>query len=276
VSFGSAGSLIACSLLLDALPGPAGTEALRRLTALGDELAGNVCDTHVGRSLAAQEVDLLGAAHGWAGILYAVLRWHESSGWPLPTFVPERLEELARTAIPEGRGLRWPLRLGAPAADRTLAASWCNGAAGFVYLWTLAERLLGDEAYGVVAEQAAWTAWEAPDDAGDLCCGLAGRAYAALNVYKRAGDDAWRRRAHDLAERAALRTGRSALRRDSLYKGEIGVAVLAADLGRSEWSAMPLYEAEGCPRGGAEIRSAGSDRPAGRAGRRAAPATPPG
>ena len=34
------------------------------------------------------------------------------------------------------------------------------------------------------------------------------------------------------------------LRRDSLYKGELGVALLTEELGRPDCAAMPLYELE--------------------------------
>jgi hypothetical protein len=58
-------------------------------------------------------------------------------------------------------------------------------------------------------------------------------------------------RAHVLAERAAiayrnLPTGRNfdaiRLRPDSLYKGELGVAVLAADLECPDGAAFPAFE----------------------------------
>ena len=58
---------------------------------------------------------------------------------------------------------------------------------------------------------------------------------------------AWLDRGIALAERAARAVRRDPLRRDSLYKGEVGVAVLAADLARPDWAAMPLFEREGWP-----------------------------
>jgi eukaryotic-like serine/threonine-protein kinase len=260
VSFGSSGNLLACVQLLEAFAPYSGWGEVERVRALGDELAADIADEDPRLG-----VENLGAAHGWAGIVYALLRWHESSGWPVPSWVRARLDKLAGLALPSGRGLRWPMALDSLGANRHSASSWCNGAAGFVYLWTLAERLLGDEVYGRLAERAAWTAWEAPDGVGDLCCGLAGRAFAVLNVFKQGGDKVWRRRAEDLAERAARSLERTPVpRRDSLYHGDLGVAVLAADLGRPEWSSMPLYEPEGLSR---SARTA--DRPRARATRRA-------
>ena len=153
-----------------------------------------------------------------------------------------------RSGVPLGRGMRWPREVALPASENALGASWCNGAAGLVHLWLAAERLLGDTRFGRLAEAAAWTAYDAPDAGGDLCCGAAGRAYALLAVHRQLGGGAWLDRGIALAERAARAVRRDPLRRDSLYKGEVGVAVLAADLGRPDWAAMPLFEREGWPR----------------------------
>jgi serine/threonine-protein kinase len=122
---------------------------------------------------------------------------------------------------------------------------WCNGSAGFVFLWTLAHRELGDPAWLALAEAAAMNAWESPDGNGSLCCGLGGRAYALLNYHRHAGGPEWLARARDLANRAALDVEKASEREDSLYKGSIGVALLAADLARPEAAAMPFFEEEG-------------------------------
>ena len=245
VSFGRAGNLLGCALLLEApttasLPGDEG------LRSLGDELSSEVwreldASAPIGE---ASPLRSLGAAHGWAGILYAALRWSESSGVPTPANLGERLEELAALATPVGRGLRWPSAIGDQSGSG-LQASWCNGAAGFVHLWTLAHRLLGEQHYARMATEAAWTAFEAPQANGDLCCGLAGRAYALLNLYKHSGDRVWLHRARDLAECAAVSSRATSLRPASLYQGLIGVGLLAADLECPEQSCMPLFESEG-------------------------------
>ena len=82
---------------------------------------------------------------------------------------------------------------------------------------------------------------------GDLCCGLAGRAYGLLNLYKHTGESEWLESARQLADRAVVAIQQYSLRRQSLYKGEIGVALLQADLERPELSAMPFFEHEGWP-----------------------------
>jgi serine/threonine-protein kinase len=98
-----------------------------------------------------------------------------------------------------------------------------------------------------LAEGAAWTAYEGHPAPGDLCCGLAGRAYALLNFHRADGDAMWLARARDLAEQAAGQVRENALRRDSLYKGEVGVATLLVELERPDDAAMPFYDREPWP-----------------------------
>jgi eukaryotic-like serine/threonine-protein kinase len=58
-------------------------------------------------------------------------------------------------------------------------------------------------------------------------------------------------RARALADRAVRSVTIESLRRDSLYKGEVGVALLAADLEAPEHACMPLFASEGWPPRGA-------------------------
>ncbi len=247
VSFGRSGILLGLTMLLDALPDDAAERP--ELVELGNRLATNLwaelsalgeLDAKTIRGHDDGAVGYLGAAHGWSGFLYAQLRWAESSGTEVPPMTA-RLDELARFGIPLARGLVWPREVGPP-DDGSLAATWCNGAAGMVFLWTAAARAFGDDRYESLAERAAWTTYEGHPAPGDLCCGLAGRAYALLNLYRARGDRLWLARAHDLAGQAVASVRESALRRDSLYKGDIGVATLIADLDRPDDAAMPCYD----------------------------------
>ncbi len=246
LSFGRSGMLLGLAMLLDAMP--AGAQERPKLVELGNRLAADVwaeLSSMEALTPATRRADdtgivlYLGAAHGWTGFLYAQLRWAESTGAAPPAVEP-RLAELERMALPLGRGLVWPREAG-PADDGALAATWCNGAAGMIPLWTLAARTLGEDRFMRLAEGAAWTAYEGHPAPGDLCCGLAGRAYGLLNLYRAGADLFWLTRARDLAEQAVPQVRENALRRDSLYKGEIGVAALLVDLERPDDAAMPFY-----------------------------------
>ena len=251
LTLGRSGVLLAASILLDTLDGEVEGEAALRgeLVTLGDELLAGlwaqldplppvpVCDP----------LPNLGIAHGWAGYLYATLRWCRSAGKDRPERLTERLLELGDAAQRWGRGLRWRW-YGVEEGSRhgtNVMPGWCNGSAGFVFLWTLAHRELGDPAFLDLARGAAWNSWEAPDGSGSLCCGLAGRAYALLNLWKHGDGEEWLDRARELANRAAEDIERASEREDSLYKGSIGVALLAAELALPETAAMPLFEDEG-------------------------------
>lgn len=187
------------------------------------------------------DLDYSGIAHGWGGFLYATLQWTNVSGSELPLSASQRLDELSTLALPVGRGLEWPWVLHQAGEPATMAG-WCNGTAGYVFLWTLAHRLLGDARWLEMAEGAAWNSWESPDASGTLCCGLVGRAYALLNFYRHSGDVIWLDRARTLAHRAAKDGAMPPEYPRSLYKGEFGLAVLAADLEVPHEAVMPFFE----------------------------------
>ena len=182
----------------------------------------------------------VGVAHGRSGIYYAVLRWCLASGDPLPEDLERRLDELAALRGKRGRGAWWPRLAGSGARD--MMPGWCNGAGGHVFTWTSAYDAFGDEKYLRLAEEAAWNAWEEPLHHADLCCGSAGRAYSLLNLYKHTGERAWLARARQLADYAARTSRSTAPRAHALWKGDLGVAVLLADLESPETAAMPLFE----------------------------------
>jgi len=125
---------------------------------------------------------------------------------------------------------------------------WCNGSAGMVHLACIAHRTLGDDRLAELAEVAAWHAWEGGEGPVDLCCGYAGRAYALLELHRQGGSPKWLDRARVLAERATkiapqLRSDEHP--RHSLYKGELGLVLLIADLAEPRAAAMPMFASEG-------------------------------
>ena len=200
-----------------------------------------------------QQIRYTGIAHGWAGMLYATLCWCRAAGTDLPTETAERLSQLAALARHSGRQAQWSWNVVNDAGDALSPywGGWCNGTAGQVFLWLAAQATLKDERYLMLAEKAAWHAAETDTRNGSLCCGFSGQAYALLALYRRSGERAWLHRAQALAEKAALVfaeisagrvPGELAYRPDSLYKGELGVAVLAADLECPDASALPAFE----------------------------------
>jgi serine/threonine-protein kinase len=264
LTLGRSGLLLAAAILLCILPAGLDATPLREL---GERLLAGLwveldAEPSLGDPAARPN---LGIAHGWGGSLYATLRWCRATGSPPPQSVARRLAELAGRAEPAGRGLRWRWFGGGEGGRRTRDAGsmpgWCNGSAGFVHLFTLAHEILGDPRAAALAQGAAWDAWKSADgtdgtdgtDAnGSLCCGLAGRSYALLNLYSHTGDSSWLARARALAERAADDLAWAAESPDSLFRGELGLAVLAADLARPEGAALPFFADEGWPAPGSD------------------------
>jgi serine/threonine-protein kinase len=183
-------------------------------------------------------------------MLYPTLCWCRASGADLPAETGERLSQLATLAQHSERQAKWSWTVvnDAGNAQSPFWGGWCNGTAGQVFLWLAA---LKDDLYSVLAEKAAWHAAETDTSNSSLCCGFPGQAYALLALYRSSGEISWLHRAQALAEKAALpyaeiSVGRASqefpFRPDSLYKGELGIAVLAADLECPDASALPAFE----------------------------------
>jgi serine/threonine-protein kinase len=244
LTLGRSSVLLGAAILLDALPEKGWIDP-SPLRSLGDAILAELWEALDAKAeIEAAGIEYLGIAHGWAGFLYATLQWCSVSKKTIPQGVERRLLELAALALPVNRGLDWPWVLGRSGEPGTMSG-WCNGACGYVFLWTLAYRLLGDQRYLELAQGAAWRSWEAPEQIITLCCGLAGRAYALLNLYRLTNEIVWLDRARDLAVRGARATNTPKDYPHSLYKGEFGLAVLAADLERPNEATMPFFEPMG-------------------------------
>jgi predicted Ser/Thr protein kinase len=239
VTLGRSGTLLASAMLLAISEELAEAAALRTfgaetMRAIWTELDARppIDETSHGTSL--------GMAHGWTGYFYAALRWCAASGDALPPRLVERLHEFAALKTPKGRGVYWRTAVDRPPS--AIMPGWCNGSAGQVFLFTLAHRMLGDEQWLQLAELSAWNNWDEPRGVSSLCCGSAGRAYALLNLYKHTGATAWLSRARQLANHAAAHAEATSQRTNALWKGELGVAVLIADLASPENARMPFFE----------------------------------
>jgi len=245
VVLGEAGVLLGCAELVECRL-PIQESLLTRLEQAGDGIAERIAQ-RAGKptSFTNDGLKYLGIAHGWSGILFSLLRWDDVRGREPRSVVVDGLDDLLGLASPVGRGLIWPRVFGLTEEDRALDTSWCNGAAGFVHLWALAQRSTGDERYGRAAEGAAWAAYEGPSLVGDLCCGLAGRAYALLGMFGASAEDHWLVRARDLGLRAIDMIEKSDKPYHSLYKGCVGVAVLWSEIDFPEMAQMPLFANEG-------------------------------
>ena len=243
ITFGRAGTLIACANLYAANQ-VLGRSVIGRIKAFGSELEIELTDYMDALQHATLGVvdGFLGMAHGWAGYLYAVVRWRTAILQPLPQQIIKYLDVVARLQEPVGRGAHWPRN---PAETSWgYLGGWCNGSAGFLQLWLAAYELTGDPTYLELAEKAAWSTWDSMESSVDLCCGSAGRAYALLRHFEATGKREWYDRGTILAEHSVAGAKRLDGTWVGLFKGTIGVLTLASDIVNSHSFSMPFLGAE--------------------------------
>jgi serine/threonine-protein kinase len=238
---GRSGSLLAAALLAETWLKSSPAD-LARVTELGNQIRDDLWDSLAREPGVSETLGQVGIAHGWGGFLFATLRWCAVTSTDLHAEAERRLLDLAKLAQPAGRGLIWPWEL--PWSDRDqpgFMSGWCSGSAGYVLLFALAADFLPQAGFGDLALGAGWNAWESSQREGSLCCGLAGRAYAMLRLHRMTGDAVWLDRARDLT-RIATREGRfDQTYPCSLYKGPLGMELLAVELEQPELARFPFF-----------------------------------
>jgi serine/threonine-protein kinase len=242
VTLGRSGVLLGQMLLIEA----GGRAAIEGLQANGDSLLDGIWQELDSEAPIREcsRIAYLGMAHGWAGLIYTALRWSALTGTPPRPSIGDRLSQLEALAAPAGCGVRWPVH--STGSDGFSMPGWCNGGAGYVFLWALAHRLFGEERFLRMAERAAEESFGSGGGGHSLCCGWAGQSYAQLALYHHTGERRWLDHARELAARAIPMASLNIPGMPySLYKGSIGVAVLAADLEQPETATMPFFAEEG-------------------------------
>jgi eukaryotic-like serine/threonine-protein kinase len=246
LALGEPSLLLCCAELLGAIPPPSLPAELDRVRDLAGRVLARLwqaldAEPEIGRG---GRIDWLGIAHGWAGLLYASLQISRVASVEPAAGLALRLEELADLAEPEGSGLAWPRSAGegdgAPGWP-----GWCHGTAGYVHLWLEAAAALREPGFLTLAERAGEHSWaHRREVTPNLCCGLTGQAFALLRLHRSIGEDQrWLRRARRLGEKAAAEAPLAHLVPNSLYKGNVGIALLALEQAEPEWARMPLFEA---------------------------------
>jgi hypothetical protein len=147
---------------------------------------------------------------------------------------------LARTAVVEGGLANWPMRTDEPLEtdDGEIRLQWCAGAPGVVA--SAASYL--DEDLLLAGAALTWDAGPPRMEKGSsICHGTAGNGYAFLKAHARTGDEEWLDRARRFAVHALEQVERRGHGRYSLWTGDLGVALYAADCLEAR-SAYPVLE----------------------------------
>jgi hypothetical protein len=222
VTDGIAGQLLgACLLARD-----------ERVLAAAERMTEHLLDRVAARSRRPWRAgDASNFAHGWPGVLHALLGGLEVTGKDVPGWLVTSLARLTRA---------WR-------ADAVLRvdhrASWCTGAAGSTLLWCRAFARTGDRRFLAIARRTARDALanvaHAPHH---LCCGAAGVAYALLELSTVDPGGAWRSDAQRVAVEAIGAVSRGAPLRwpNGLYWGHPGLVCLAIDLRSTSPAGFPL------------------------------------
>jgi Lanthionine synthetase C-like protein len=176
----------------------------------------------------------LGASHGVGTNTNVLLEGGELlDAAMLDALKRETAAVLRRTAVVEDGRANWPLAAedsGIVGFDGQIRLQWCHGGAGVVSSTSpyLDEDLL------LAAVELVWEAGPPNMEKGPgICHGTAGNGYALLRVFERTQDERWLDRARRFAmhalEQASRWRAQRGRRRPSLWTGDIGAAVFAAD-----------------------------------------------
>ena len=241
VTLGKSSVLIGCSLLHKHLL--SGNEMVKtQLLRFGNTTLQNIWNTIDGYDKIGTQtpIDYYGIAHGWAGILYATLVWCEASSQPLPLPFFERVEQLLSIKIEEENYVRWPLSL----TENASWPGWCHGSAGYTFLWSALYRFTGNKTFLQTAEKSVSHFLSANKEGtlANLCCGRSGEAYALLNLYNATQNDFYYKSAKALAKAMLPQAHGNQMRNHSLYKGDIGLGILATEIEFPSFARMPFFE----------------------------------
>lgn len=183
----------------------------------------------------------LGPVHGLIGNAFALERMLDERR--RSRLLHETADVLTRAAEVEDGLANWPPvdREALESTNGEIRLQWCHGAPGTV--WAAASYL--DEELVVAGAELVWRAGAHRDEKGaSICHGTAGNGYALLAAFERTGDERWLERARRFAVHALEQARRireeSGTGRYSLFTGDLGAALFAADCLEAR-TAFPVY-----------------------------------
>lgn len=183
----------------------------------------------------------VGAAHGFAGIYYMLLK-------NLELLAEKELEELIKPSVDfilslQFRSGNFPSSLGND-SDRLI--HWCHGAPGVIHLMIIAYKIFGEEKYLASAKKCVDVIWERGllTKGYGICHGVSGNAYAFLAMYQLTQNKLYLYRAIKFAE-WCFNYGKHGCRTPdrpfSLFEGLAGTIYLLSDLLEPVHSNFPAF-----------------------------------
>jgi hypothetical protein len=239
--WGSPGTLLAAQVMYERTGEERWAEASRESADwLWDEWQGDLWY----QELEGHQAQLLGPAHGFAGIVAVLARGRLLDARRRAELERRTVATAATYAQREGDLAQWPSSRD-PRPSRELRTQWCHGAPGIVAsLAAIAPREAALTELLVAGGELTWRAGPLAKGPG-LCHGTAGNGYALLKLFERTGDELWLERARafamhaiEQARRARSEHGRG---RYTLWTGDAGAALYAASC-IAATAAMPTID----------------------------------
>ena len=180
----------------------------------------------------------LGPAHGVVGNVLTLLDVLDAER--RARLERETAALLERESVVEHGLANWPIDAGDDLAtdDGEIRVQWCAGAPGIV---TCSASYLDGELLEAGAELAWRTGPPNSEKGPGICHGTAGNGYAFLKLFARTGDERWLERARRFTMHALEQVERRGHGRYSLWTGDLGVALFAADCLEAR-TAYPVLE----------------------------------
>ena len=236
--WGCPGTLIAASTMLDWTGGGAEWLDASRESAEALWSRRDADGLWMSRLFGVARATRLGPVHGLVGNVLALHR-HLGEARRAELFA-DTAAILERTAVLEDGLANWPMRIDRPleSDDGEIRLHWCAGAPGIV---ASAAAYL-DESLLLAGAELPWRTGPPGMVKGPgICHGTAGNGYAFLKAFERTGDEEWLARARRFAVHALEQIERRGHGRYSLWTGDVGAALYAADCLEAR-TAYPVLE----------------------------------
>lgn len=185
--------------------------------------------------------EYVGAAHGYAGILFVLLEAYR--------YLTEDQLKLVRDAINFVQGIKYPSSnypssIGSQ-TDRLV--HWCHGAPGVVHMLIKAYKVYQDQSYLDSALACGDVIWQRGilKKGFSLCHGISGNAYAFIHLYQLTRDPKHLYRAGKFAQYYFEHHGAITWRADSpasLFEGYAGLAYFLSDLLEPSEAKFPAFQ----------------------------------
>lgn len=185
--------------------------------------------------------EYVGAAHGYAGILYMLLEAYKYLNSDQLKLIKEAINFIQGIRYPS---CNYPSSIGSQ-TDRLV--HWCHGAPGVVHLLIKAYTVYREQSYLESALACGDVIWERGilKKGFSLCHGISGNAYAFLHLYQLTRDPKHLYRAGKFAQYYFELSDTITWRADSpasLFEGYAGLAYFLADLLNPSEAKFPAFQ----------------------------------